>query len=54
MIDTMRELSAEELQVVSGGIQMSGGGSMAQAGQAPGTIFGGLSWALEGVAKVCK
>jgi bacteriocin-like protein len=51
MIDTMRELTIEELESVSGGIQISGGVT-SQTGQSPGTIFGGLSWALEGVAKV--
>jgi hypothetical protein len=54
MSNTMRNLTIDELKIVSGGIQMSGGGVTAQAGQAPGTIFGGLSWALEGVAKVSK
>ena len=54
MIDTMRELTIDELESVNGGIQVSGGGITAQTGQSPGTIFGGLSWALEGVTKVAN
>jgi len=54
MIATMRDLTADEFEKVSGGIKIagSGGSGMASAGSGVGAMWGGLDWALAGVGKV--